>query len=190
VKVSLTVKYCVAVVPCVVASRKLDTMQGLSACFAVVGHRNGHHGQRARLCLIWHPQQTPRRLMFQWMRGGHDGARPANEKEVRLARPFVSHMVSVDGPNSRKNYSPQLAVATSRPAPTSPALTSPAWLAQTLLLFTIHAARVCLEHPCHPSLTFSTTSSVPSFISCVRQFVIWLVTIQNITEARNIEISF
>src|SRR5277367_5303672 len=60
---------------------------------------------------------------------------PIAENAVRLARAFrIPH-----GPNSQKNHSPQLVVCNLPPAPTSPA-----WLAQTLLLpplFIIYADR-------------------------------------------------
>jgi hypothetical protein len=98
---------------------------------------------------------------------------PITENAVRLARAFrISHGTSGWPGLSEEPLSTIGCFAASPPAPASPA-----WLAQTLLLlplFIIYAdrTRTCLEHPCRPSLTSLTTSSVPSFISCMRQLVI------------------
>jgi hypothetical protein len=113
------------------------------------------------------------------MRGWYDGARPDNPECLRLAGAFpISHGFGRWPEFSEKPLS-TIGCAASSPAPTSPA-----WLAQNLLLlplFIIYAD--CLEHHCRLSLTSLTTSSVPSFISCVPTF-----TVQNLTDTRNIDI--
>src|SRR5271156_5013696 len=115
------------------------------------------------------------------MHGGHDGARPGS-RECGAIGKNLSYLTWCQW--SLKNHSPQLVVCP------PPAPTSPAWLAQTLLLLPLFMdrTRICLEHPCLSDLFDDLFRSFLHFLRASTCYI--AVAIQNITKARNIEISF
>src|SRR5277367_5303673 len=115
------------------------------------------------------------------MRGGHDGARPDSREcgAIGKSLSYPTWPELSEEPLSTIGCLQPPACANlacvAGPDPATPA---------TVYHLRGSDSHTVSKHPCRPSLTSLTTSSVPSFISCVRQLV------QNITKARNIEISF
>ena len=86
-------------------------MQGLSVCFANDRHRAWSLRATGALCLTWRPQQTPCRMMIRvdaWRARWRKTRYP--RRRCDWQEPSVSHMGSVNGPNSQKNHPPQLVV--------------------------------------------------------------------------------
>jgi hypothetical protein len=170
-KINLILNYCVhgSTLCEELCQGNWKTMQGSSACFAVMGTEDGHYGQRLTLPDLAPSTNASSSDVRVGCVADAMAQDPITENAVRLARSLsylTWHQWMAQTPRRITLHNWLLLQPPRLRQPRLRGWPRPCYSCRCL-----SSTQIGLDHPCRPSLTSLTTSSIRSFISCVRQLV-------------------